>query len=116
MWEVIPRQLNNWRNTMNIKKITALSTALLMTAAMSSAMAEEGDMTQTRVQERQQLNLQVADVEKAMERMRKREQKREKQVSQAQNEYRYKNNIQSSQNRAISSSTSRQSMGTHRAR
>jgi hypothetical protein len=74
----------------NITTLTALSAAFLITAAIGSARAEDGDMTQTQMHDRIQthLNLQASDTDFAQSL--NREQNRSMNQNQSQNQYQYK--------------------------
>ena len=91
---------------MTNKKLPGFGIALLMAVSISSAYAEEWDMTQERTQQRLRTdaNLQTSDSEHAQTRT--REQRMEHQDSQSSNEYRSKYRAQ--QSSATSGSMARQ--------
>ena len=88
-----------------IKKFTVLGTAALMTAFMGSAYADEGDMTQTRDQTRDQDRVRVeenlqtptSDFGQARNREQKAEETMEQSKNQYQYQYRHRNNFQTQQ-------------------
>ncbi len=94
------------------KKISVLGAALLMTAAMGSAYAEDADMLQTRTQDRvrTEVNTQAPTFDFGQDSS--KQQKMLKNQNQNQNQYRYMNNYRNGQSGAGSSSMNRQSTAT----
>lgn len=93
---------------MTHKKLPGFSAALLLAVSMGSVYAADGDMTQTRTQERirTEVNLQTPENEMAQSRI--REQKMVQNQSQIRIEAR--NNFQTRQSNAASGSKTRQNM------
>lgn len=87
-----------------IKKLSVFSTALLMTAVMGSAYAEEADMAQIRTQDRvrTETNLQTPATDSSQSRFQKKNQVR--------HEYKYRNKFQTQEGGVGASSMNRQSM------
>ena len=91
------------------KKVSALGTALLLAVSVGSVYAEEGDMTQTRSQDRihKEINVQTPDSEQAQIREQKRQQikqhSRENQQEKAQMRNVYRNDGQLRQNNGAGS-------------
>jgi len=105
-WDLFP-PLTSEENTMNtIKKLSAFSTALLMTAAMGSAYADETDMSQIRTQDRvrTETNLQTPASDSGQSRFQKQKQ------NQFRHEYKYRNKSETQGGGAGTSSMNRQSM------
>lgn len=83
-----------------IKKISGFGAALLMTAVIGSAYAEEGELTQTREQDRvrSETNLQTPNSEPGQARNREEKMLMNKNQNQYQNQYRYSNQYRSGNN------------------
>ncbi len=90
------------------KKLSGLSAALLLTASMGTAYAEEADMTRAQTQDRTQLNLQTPNSEYGQ--AQNREQNKVMNKNQNQNKYQYKNSYRTGKNDTDESSMNRQNM------
>lgn len=74
-----------------IKKISGFGAALLMTAVIGSAYAEEGELTQTRTQDRVRSETSLQTPNSELGQTRNREEKMIMNKNQTQNQYRYTN-------------------------
>jgi len=93
---------------MTHKKSLGFGAAFIMAVSMGAVQAEEGDMTQTRTQERVRTEVNLQTPESELGQARIREQKMLQKQSQVRIEA--KNNFQARQRNAASGSKTRQSM------
>ena len=90
------------------KKLSGFSAAVLLTASMATAYAEDADMTQLQTQDRTQLNLQTPNNDSGQ--AQNREQNKFMNKNQKQYKYQYENSHQTGKSDTDESSMNRQNM------
>jgi len=96
------------------KKISVFGAALLITATMGTAYAEDADMLQTRTQDRvlTEVNTQAPTFDFGQSSNKKQKMLKNQNQNQNQNQYRYMNNYRNGQSGTGSGSMNRQSTAT----
>ena len=98
---------------LSAKNIFSAGLGLLMITSIGSVYAEEGDITQTRTQERTRTELNSPVPGSDLAQSRNREEHTERYQNQQQNQYKYTNQYRNKDNNAASGSMNRENTTNH---